>query len=124
MQNKKAYEYRHHRSRRNIRPSLRNGFTVSFALSQVTGLFCHLDWRKSFANVTPASGRQDHTTSPSVSMPFVKGISTSIASRSAFVTIASRPSVWSGTRLLMPLILASAKAEYFSLIYWTGFGRE
>jgi hypothetical protein len=47
-------------------------------------------------NLTPASGRQDHTTSPSASAPFVKGASTSTASRPASVTIAIRPS--SGTR--------------------------
>jgi hypothetical protein len=42
----------------------RNGFTVSFALSPVTGLCCHRH-RRFLANLTPASGRQDHTTSPS-----------------------------------------------------------
>ena len=45
------------------------------------------------ANLTPASGRQDHTTSPSVSAPFVKSASASTASRPAAVTIACRPSV-------------------------------
>ena len=40
--------------------------TVSFALSPVTGLSCHRRSRKSpCENLTPASGRQDHTTSPS-----------------------------------------------------------
>ena len=47
--------------------------TVYFVLSPVTGLFCH---RRSaellLANLTPASRRQDHTTSPSASAPFVK----------------------------------------------------
>ncbi len=49
------------------RHSLRNGFTVSFVLSPVTGLCCHRrrrDARKTpgiIANLTPASGRQDHT---------------------------------------------------------------
>jgi hypothetical protein len=40
--------------------------TVSFVLSPVTGLSCHRrlqDHR--LASLTPASGRQDHTTSPS-----------------------------------------------------------
>ena len=52
-----------------IRPSLRNGFTASFVLSPVTGFVATVvalrravtDVR---ANLTPASGRQDHTTSP------------------------------------------------------------
>jgi hypothetical protein len=40
--------------------------TVSFVLSPVTGLSCHRRLRKrTSANLTPASGRQDHTTSPS-----------------------------------------------------------
>jgi hypothetical protein len=38
-QNKYAHE--HTGSAENIRPSLRNGFTAYFALSLVTGLFCH-----------------------------------------------------------------------------------
>jgi hypothetical protein len=41
----------------------------------------------------PASRHQDHTTSPSVSAPFVKGASASTASRPASVTIASAPRV-------------------------------
>src|SRR5664279_4911863 len=45
------------------------------------------------ANLTPASGCQDHTTSPSASVPFVIGASASTASRPAAVTIATRPSV-------------------------------
>jgi hypothetical protein len=40
--------------------------TGSFALSPATGLSCHRRPRKLLpANLTPASGRQDHTTSPS-----------------------------------------------------------
>src|ERR1700716_1613026 len=49
------------------------------------------------ANLTPASGCQDHTTSPSASTPFVIGASASTASRPAFVTIMIRPSEWDGT---------------------------
>jgi hypothetical protein len=45
------------------------------------------------ADLTPAPGCQDHTTSPSASASFVKGAATSTASRPASVTIASRPSV-------------------------------
>ena len=47
-------------------------------------------------NLTPASGRQDHTPSPSASAPFVRSASASTASHPASVTIAIRPS--SGTR--------------------------
>src|ERR1700686_2267237 len=44
-------------------------------------------------NLTPASRRQDHTTSPSAVAPLVIGASASTASRPAAVTIACRPSV-------------------------------
>ena len=53
-----------------IRPSLRNGFTAYFVLSLATGLFCHHRQRDAkntpgiIANLTPATRRQDHTTSP------------------------------------------------------------
>jgi hypothetical protein len=48
------------------RHSLRNGFTVSFVLSPVTVLFVTVipEKRQPPRNLTPASGRQDHTTSP------------------------------------------------------------
>jgi hypothetical protein len=52
-----------------VRPSLRNGFTAYFALSPVTGFLATVArvMRSIIANLTPASGRQDHTTSPSTS---------------------------------------------------------
>ena len=109
----------------------RNGFTVSFVLSPVTGLFCHRRPRikvlskpgradSTSANLTPASGRQDHTTSPYASAPFVSSpfdrsripwrtrpasrcapdTAASTASLPASVTIAIRPSVgWDGANL-------------------------
>jgi hypothetical protein len=69
--------------------------TAYSALSPVTGLSCHRRPRKlPSANLTPASGRQDHTTSPSASGALRRCVpSASTASRPAFVTIASRPSV-------------------------------
>jgi hypothetical protein len=64
--NKKAYEHSHHGHTGSPGIPRAMVLTVSFALSPVTGLFCH----RRFAgiipqNLTPASGRQDHTTSPS-----------------------------------------------------------
>jgi hypothetical protein len=47
------------------RPSLRNGFTTYIALSLVTGLFATIASRNNPQRLTPASGRQNHTTSPS-----------------------------------------------------------
>src|SRR5437762_12226826 len=55
--------------------------TVSFVISPVIGLFCHRRQRKASANLTPASRRQDHTTSPSASAPFVSAALASTASR-------------------------------------------
>ncbi len=63
----------------------RNGFTTYFALSPVTGLFCHRRPRTNVvsapgradttsANLTPASGRQDHTTSPSAASSLVRAL--------------------------------------------------
>src|SRR5690242_8044324 len=50
-----------------FRLSLRDGVTASCALSPVTGLSCHRRPRQLLllASLAPASGRQDHTTSPS-----------------------------------------------------------
>jgi hypothetical protein len=70
------------------------------------------------ADLTPASGCQDHTALPSASAPFVIGASASTASRSAAVTIATRPSVGrdgSGYRL----IWVFGKSEYFCKRGWT-----
>src|ERR1700752_996337 len=58
------------------RHSPRNGFTAYFVLSPAIGLSCHRRLRKFlFASLTPASRRQDHTTSPSARAPFVHGTS-------------------------------------------------
>ena len=69
--------------------------TASFALSPVIGLFCHRRPKKlASENLTPASRRQDHTTSPSASQAhLVKAQPASTASRPASVTIAIRPCV-------------------------------
>src|ERR1700750_2786760 len=48
-------------------------FTAYFALSLVTGLSCHHRPQEAelLKNLTPASGRQDHTTSPSARISLV-----------------------------------------------------
>ena len=72
----------HHGHTGFTRHSPRNGFTAYFVLSPVTGLVCHRRQRNTecqkpgradmpSVNLTPASGRQDHTTSPSALAPFV-----------------------------------------------------
>ena len=47
-----------------LRPSLRNGFTAYFVLALVTGFLATIACEKIPANLTPAPGRQAHTTSP------------------------------------------------------------
>jgi hypothetical protein len=116
--------------------------TAYFVLSPVTGLFCHRRFAKpgvsrlgragtSPQDLTPASGRQDHTTSPSASASFVcplvnrsqsKGppcdhdyaptLLASTASRPAFVTIMIRPS-GGGTAPNKQLIWVWRKQKYF-----------
>ena len=77
-----------------VRHSLRNGFNAYIALSPVTGLVCHRRLRKlSLANLTPASGRQDHTTSPSARpRPRLRRRPRPPHPAPTFVTIAIRPS--------------------------------
>ncbi len=95
--------------------------TVSFVLSPVIGLFCHRRPRKLvFANLTPASRRQDHTTSPSASKTLSsEALLASIASSPASVTIAIRPSsgVDGGH---IKVICGFGKPEYFFGRDWTG----
>ena len=63
----------HHGHTGFTRHSPRNGFTAYFELSLVTGLVCHHRHAEKIPrNLTPASGRQDHTTSPSAPAPLVK----------------------------------------------------
>ena len=81
-----------------IRHSLRNGFTAYFVLAPVTGLLATVIKRIAPHNLTPAPGRQAHTTSPYASAPFVKSASASTASHPALVTIAKRPSYRDGTQ--------------------------
>jgi len=69
-------------------------FTAYPALSSVTGLFCHRRFA-GFAppqNLTPASGRQDHTALPSaLGIARLAKAKASIASRPTFVTMANAP---------------------------------
>ena len=68
---KNAHE--HTGSAEAIRPSLRGGLPAYSALSSVTGLSCHRHLREVLlpANLTPASGCQDHTASPSATAALV-----------------------------------------------------
>ncbi len=67
------HAHEHTGSAESIRPSLRNGFTAYSALSPVTGFVATVapEKRSLLTNLTPAPGRQDHTTSPSASAALV-----------------------------------------------------
>jgi hypothetical protein len=70
MQNKKAYEHSHHGHTGTPGIPRAMVLTVSFVLFPVTGLCCHRHFAFT-ANLMPASGHQNHTTSPSASVLFV-----------------------------------------------------
>jgi hypothetical protein len=121
----------------------RNGFTTYFVLSPVTGLVCHRRQRIKVlskpgwadlpsANLTPASGRQDHTTSPYAATSLVRSLL--IAHKSfdlpcnpvarktlprprhstpRFLTIMIRPSCGVGWRESVEMICPTGKAKYF-----------
>ena len=97
--------------------------TVSFALSPVIGLSCHRRPAdmvlsapgradKPPLDLTPASRRQDHTTSPSACAPFVKSAPASTASRTHVRDDRETPLVgtgWVGYRF----DLGQARSELF-----------
>src|SRR5207248_1577714 len=123
--------------------------TAYFVISPVIGLFCH----RRLANMagprpvgptsppqslTPASRRQDHTTSPSATTSFVCAPvhrsrvgprpAISVARRRCrvhripcptSVTIAKRPFVWDGMAGVLKMLLPLREAEYFCEQGWT-----
>ncbi len=92
--------------------------TASFVISPAIGFFATVACSDLTANLTPASRRQDHTTSPSALAPFVKSAAASIASNPASVTIAIRPS--SGVDGCgYEVICGFGKPEYFFGRDWT-----
>ncbi len=120
VSNKNAHE--HTGSAEAVRPSPRNGFTAYSALSLVTGFVVTIAgvMRSIITNLTPASGRQDHTTSPS----------TSGAVRQKRIGVhripphvrddRETPLVWDGMATNKPVIWVGRKQEYFSRDDWTG----
>jgi hypothetical protein len=123
----------HHRLDR-IMPAFpaRMVLTACFVLSPVTGLSCHRRLRdlgasdptgptSPSASLAPASGRQDHTTSPSAQVLLVfQHRRVHRIPLPTSVTIAIRPSCGGGTRRSKPLICPTQQADYFSREDWTG----
>jgi hypothetical protein len=111
--------------------------TVSFGLSSVTGLFCHRRLadiavsgpkgrHRLPRNLTPASGRQDHTTSPSAKAPFVRAKIFALRRyrvhripHPTFVTTAKRPSFGHGMAWVVKVFLPAGETNYFCAQDWT-----
>ena len=97
-----AHERRHYRSTGFTRPSLRNGFNGLLRALPGDRAFLPPSSTDNSANLTPASGRQDHTTSPSASASFVRALLRAWCCRvhcipcPTSVTIAIRPSFGTG----------------------------
>src|SRR5258707_10111970 len=70
------------------------------------------------ADLTPALGRQNDTTSPSASARFVKRTAASTASRPTLVTCAT-PLFRDGTAQISELIWVRCEAKYFCKRGWT-----
>src|ERR1035437_4973718 len=83
----------HHGHTGNTRHSPRNGLRLTSRSPRRPGSFATVIRETAFANLTPASGCQDHTTSPSASARSSAALSASTTSRPASVTTAKRPSV-------------------------------
>ena len=71
------------------------------------------------ADLTPALGRRNHTTSPSASAPFVKGAAASTASRPALMTLRNTP-LWGRTAGVLEVICPTREVKYFRCGDWTG----
>src|SRR3954470_22672169 len=92
--------------------------TVSFVISPVIGLLVTVALLAQ--SLTPASRRQDHTTSPSAfSTVRQRCLIPSIASRPASVTIASAP-WWDETAAIKQVFCLGEEARYFFGLGWTG----
>jgi hypothetical protein len=116
----KAHEHSHHRFAGLTRPSLRNGFNDLFrALPGDRALLPPSPADLSSANLTPASGRQDHTPSPSADQALSSlAPPASTASRPALMTLRNAP-LWVRTARLSELICFRREAKYFCKGRWT-----
>ncbi len=105
------HAHEHTGSAETLRPSPRNGFTAYSALSPVTGFLATVAPRALPQNLTPASGRQNHTTSPYASA--------STASHRNVRDDREPPLLSGETRRVKPVICPTTEAEYFCAKDWT-----
>jgi hypothetical protein len=110
------------RSRRVARHSPRNGFNGFLrALPGDRALLPPSPPRSLLPrNLTPASGRQDHTTSPSATKRFrQRAVCVHRIPCPTSVTIAKRPSVWDGMAGDAEVIWVGRERKYFCKGGWT-----
>jgi hypothetical protein len=94
--------------------------TAYFVLSPArSGLFVTVVLRLLGADLTPASRRQNHTTSPSASAPFVKCAARVHRIPPRVVDVRNAP-LWDRTARISELICLRAKTKYFCKTGWTG----
>jgi hypothetical protein len=110
----------HHGHAGNVRHSPRDGVTAYAALPGDRACLPPSPANIMLANLTPASGRQDHTSLPSALAPFVSGTSASIASRTNVRDDRDTPLLWARDGLDMDVIWVRREPEYFCKGDWTG----
>jgi hypothetical protein len=129
----KAHERSHHRFTGNIQHSLRNGFNGLFRALPGDRAFLPPSFSQDFSrqNLTPASGRQDHT-----ALPYAENVNR--PARYAHLTLprpshpapnvrddrAYAPLIKAGRPDSVPLICPTAQAKYFSQEGWTAFSQN
>jgi hypothetical protein len=107
------------------RHSLRDGLRLISRSPRGPGSFAPVALWIIPQSLAPASGRQDHTTSPSAtSVARLAPLPRPPHPASTSVTIASRPSCEDGTVRTLRLIWVSEKAKYFCRKGWTGESRN
>src|SRR6266487_4631728 len=92
----KAHEHSHHGHTGFTRHSPRNGFNGFLRALPGDQACLTPSSALLLADLTPASGRQNHTTSPSASAPFVKGAARVHRIPPRVDDVAQRPSVGTG----------------------------
>jgi hypothetical protein len=118
---KYAHEYSQ-RGRRDYPTFPTQWFTAYAVLSLAIGLSCHHRLRKlPLTNLTPASRRQDHTSSPSASAPFVIGTVSVHRIPPRVRDDREPPLKWDGTARISEVIWVGRKEEFF---FAKGAGRQ
>jgi hypothetical protein len=137
--NKKAHKHSHHGHTGAVRHSPRNGFNGFLrALPGEPGFFATIACGIVAANLTPASGRQNHTTSPSACRAFVCRATSVHRIPPRVHDDREPPLCGAGRGGLLKVICPSAQAHFFAitlddrislngfsnLLFWRGPSRD